>query len=59
MAKKNRKNSYITRFARRSEVTESKKRQGCLLRSTGKIPPGCEACGGPYPLCAGGCPIFD
>lgn len=22
-------------------------------------PGGCEACGGPYPLCAGSCPIFD
>ena len=24
-----------------------------------KIPACCDACGGPYPLCAGGCPIMD
>lgn len=23
------------------------------------IPEGCAACGGPYPLCKDGCPIFD
>lgn len=25
----------------------------------GNIPSGCNACGGPYPLCKMGCPIFD
>ena len=23
------------------------------------VPKGCAACGGPYPLCKDGCPIFD
>lgn len=23
------------------------------------IPKGCAACGGPYPLCKNGCPVFD
>lgn len=23
------------------------------------IPRGCAACGGPYPLCKDGCPVFD
>ncbi len=23
------------------------------------IPEGCRACGGPYPLCTDGCPLFD
>ena len=22
------------------------------------VPEGCEACGGPYPLCCDGCPLF-
>lgn len=25
----------------------------------GYVPVGCRACGGPYPLCSDGCPIFD
>ena len=24
-----------------------------------KTPKGCAACGGPYPLCRAGCPVFD
>lgn len=23
------------------------------------IPPGCRACGGPYPNCKASCPLFD
>lgn len=23
------------------------------------IPEGCVACGGPYPICTDGCPLFD
>lgn len=26
---------------------------------TGYVPAGCSACGGPYPMCKMGCPIFD
>lgn len=29
------------------------------LVKTGRIPVGCQACGGPYPLCKDGCPLFD
>ncbi|MDE6019787.1 MAG: hypothetical protein K2H01_02140 [Ruminococcus sp.] len=25
----------------------------------GYVPIGCSACGGPYPMCRDGCPIFD
>ncbi len=24
-----------------------------------RIPPGCAACGGPYPMCKDSCPMFD
>jgi len=26
---------------------------------TGYVPVGCSACGGPYPQCKMGCPVFD
>lgn len=25
----------------------------------GRVPSGCAACGGPYPMCTDGCPLFD
>ncbi len=25
----------------------------------GYVPSGCRACGGPYPRCRDGCPVFD
>ena len=28
-------------------------------RFVGSIPPGCRACGGPYPNCCDSCPMFD
>ncbi|MBQ8054872.1 MAG: hypothetical protein IJ198_13890 [Lachnospiraceae bacterium] len=24
-----------------------------------EVPEGCRACGGPYPTCTDGCPLFD
>ncbi len=42
------------------DKNEMEDRREKLKQHEGKsIPVGCEACGGPYPLCCDGCPLFD
>ena len=37
----------------------NKEEKGHKERYAGSIPPGCRACGGPYPNCCDSCPMFD
>lgn len=49
-------NSNKSKEVRKSIETMKK---CCKRNDKSKIPACCDACGGPYPLCAGGCPIMD
>ena len=55
--KNNKKKNVNTSIQKISEINN--KHQMCALKGAGRIPVGCEACGGPYPLCCGSCPMFD
>lgn len=36
-----------------------KEKQEYYDRHIFEVPEGCRACGGPYPTCKDGCPLFD
>ena len=60
MKRKNKKNNNtvnVNRFPVGMEIAQ--KHPVCAMKGSGRIPVGCEACGGPYPLCCGSCPMFD
>ena len=59
MKKKSSTNLQIVKIQTSNSLTAMEQVKAAEGMFSLRIPPGCAACGGPYPMCKDSCPMFD